>query len=130
MRVWLKRLGWAAGALLLAWVIGWLALPPLLLWQLPPRLSEALGRTVSIGALSLRPWTLEVTANDLVIGGPAGTSEPLLRIAKVHADLSISSLVRRVPVVEALEIDAPQVRVARTADGHYDIDDLLARVAP
>jgi len=130
MRVWLKRSAWAAGALVLVWLIGWLALPPLLLWQLPPRLSEALGRPVSIGALSLKPWTLEVTAGDLVIGGSAGTSEPFLQIAKVHADLSISSLVRRVPVIEALEIDAPRVRIARTADGRYDIDDLLTRFAP
>src|SRR5689334_20022913 len=113
--IWLRRLGWTAAALVLLMVVGWLALPSLLLWQLPPRLSEALGRPVTIGKIELTPWTLEFAANDVAIGGPAGSSEPLLTIGRAHADLSISSLFRRVPVVEEIEIDAPVLRVARTA---------------
>jgi uncharacterized protein involved in outer membrane biogenesis len=128
--IWLRRLGWTAAALVLLMVVGWLALPSLLLWQLPPRLSEALGRPVTIGKIELTPWTLEFAATDIAIGGPAGSSEPLLTIGRAHADLSISSLFRRVPVVEEIEIDAPVLRVARTAEGRYDIDDLLARFAP
>ena len=128
--IWLRRLGWTVAALMLLMVVAWLALPSLLLWQLPPRLGEALGRPVTIGKIELTPWTLEVAANDVAIGGPQGASEPLLTIARAHADLSISSLFRRVPVIEAIEIDAPVLRVARTAEGRYDIDDLLARFAP
>ena len=128
--IWLRRLGWTAAALLLLMVVAWLALPALLMWQLPPRLSEALGRPVTIGKIELTPWTLEVAANDVAIGGPGGAGEPLLTIARAHADLSISSLFRRVPVIEAIEIDAPVLRVARISDGHYDVDDLIARFAP
>ena len=128
--IWLRRLGWTAAALLLLTVIAWLGLPALLLWQLPPRLSEALGRPVTIGKIEFTPWTLEVAANDVAIGGPPGTGEPQLQIGRIHADLSISSLVRRVPVIEAIEIDAPMLRVARLSDGHYDVDDLIARFAP
>jgi uncharacterized protein involved in outer membrane biogenesis len=128
--IWLRRLGWTAAALLLLMVIAWLALPALLLWQLPPRLSTALGRPVTIGKIEFTPWTLEVAASDVAIGGPPGTGEPQLQIGRAHADLSISSLVRRVPVIEAIEIDAPVLRVARLSDGHYDIDDLIARFAP
>ncbi|MEO6743640.1 MAG: DUF748 domain-containing protein, partial [Caldimonas sp.] len=128
--IWWRRLGWTAAALLLLMVVAWLALPALLMWQLPPRLSEALGRPVTIGKIELTPWTLEVAANDVAIGGPGGAGEPLLTIARAHADLSISSLFRRVPVSEAIEIDAPVLRVARVSDGHYDVDDLIARFAP
>ena len=128
--IWLRRLGWTAAALLLLMVVAWLALPALLLWQVPPRLSAALGRPVTIGKIEFTPWTLEVAASDVAIGGPPDTGEPQLQIGRAHADLSISSLVRRVPVIEAIEIDAPVLRVARLSDGHYDIDDLIARFAP
>jgi uncharacterized protein involved in outer membrane biogenesis len=118
------------GAVLLLWVIAWLALPALIKWQLPLRAGEALGRAVTIGEVSFKPWSLDLRVSDIVVAGPAPASEPLLRVKGVHVDVSAASLFKRAPVVEALEIDAPQLRVARTADGHYDIDDLIARFTP
>ena len=35
-----------------------------------------------------------------------------------------------VPRVEALEVDSPSPRIARTSDGHYDVDDLITRFTP
>jgi uncharacterized protein involved in outer membrane biogenesis len=128
--IWLKRLAWGVGAVLLLWVIAWLALPALIKWQLPLRAGEALGRAVTIGEVSFKPWSLDLRVSDIVVAGPAPASEPLLRVKGVHVDVSAASLFKRAPVVEALEIDAPQLRVARTADGHYDIDDLIARFTP
>ncbi len=85
--IWLRRLGWTAAALLLLMVFAWLALPALLLWQVPPRLSAALGRPVTIGKIEFTPWTLEVAASDVAIGGPPDTGEPQLQIGRAHADL-------------------------------------------
>jgi uncharacterized protein involved in outer membrane biogenesis len=119
--------------LLALWLVAWLGVPPLLKWQAQTRLGEALGRTVSFGDVSFKPWTLELTVNDITVAAApaAGASAPpLLHVARVHVDAAISSIFRRAPVIEALEIDAPQLRVARTAAGHYDIDDLLARFKP
>ena len=130
MVVWLKRLAWVVGGVLLLWVAAWLALPALIKWQLPLRAGEALGRAVTLGDASFKPWSMELTLNDLAIAGPSATSEPLLRVKRVHADVSIASIYKRAPVIEALEIDAPQLRVARTAEGRYDIDDLIARFTP
>ena len=129
--VWLRRFAWGVVAVLLLGVVGWLALPPLIKWQVPPRASEALGRAVTIGDVNFKPWSLQLTVNDVAIAGlPTVGSEPLLRVARVHADLSIKTIFERAPVIEALEIDAPQLRVARTGEGHYDIDDLIARFTP
>ena len=128
--VWIRRLAWAAAALLALGIVSWLAVPPLLKWQVQLRLSEALGRSVTIGKVDFKPWALELAVGDLVIGGAAPAAEPLLKVARLRADLSLSSLLRRAPVIEALELDAPQLRLARTAPGHYDIDDLLARFTP
>lgn len=128
--VWIRRVGWAAAALLALGLLAWLAVPPLLKWQGQLRLSEALGRSVTIGKVDFKPWALELAVDDVVVAGPAPASEPLLKVARLRADLSLSSLLRRAPVIEALEIDAPQLRLARTAPGHFDIDDLIARFTP
>ena len=125
--VWLKRVAWVVGAVLLLWVAAWLALPALIKWQAPPRLSEALGRSVTLGDVGFRPWSMRLTLDDLAIAGPAANTPPLLRVKRVLADVSLSSIVRLAPVIEALQIDAPQLQLARTGEGHYDVDDLIAR---
>ena len=132
MNVWLKRLLWSVAALLVLWLLAWLAVPPLLKWQAEKQLTKTLGRGVSVGSVDFHPWALELIISNLVIAGaaPARPDEPLLKLARLRADLSASSLLRRAPVIEALELDALQLRLARTAPGHYDIDDLLARFAP
>ncbi|MEO6033013.1 MAG: DUF748 domain-containing protein [Burkholderiaceae bacterium] len=73
-----------------------------------------------------------VASAPVAAGAAAAPSaaEPLLRIARLHVDLSMASLLRRAPVISALEIDAPQLRVTRTAPGHYDVDDLIERFTP
>ena len=128
--VWIRRLAWCVGLLLLVWGVAWLAVPPLLKWQTQGRLSEALGRAVTVGQVDFKPWAMQLAINELVIAGAAPASEPLLKVARLRADLSWASLLRRAPVIEALELDAPQLRVARTAAGRYDIDDLILRFTP
>ena len=129
--VWLRRFVIGAAAALLFGVIAWLGLPQLIKWQVPLRASAALGRAVTIGNVSFKPWSLGLLVEDLAVAGlPAAGKEPLLRVQRIRADLSIATLFKRALVVQALEIDAPSVRIARTGVGHYDIDDLIARLAP
>lgn len=120
---WLRRLAIGVAAILLLGVVAWLGLPQLLKWQLPLRASAALGRAVTIGDVSIKPWSLELTLDDLAVAGLLGAgADPLLRVARIHVNLSIATLLKRAPVVEALEIDSPSLRIARTGDGHYTID--------
>lgn len=128
--VWLKRGAWVVGAWLLLWLVGWLAVPALIKWQAPPRLSEALGRSVTLGQVDFKPWAMSLTLDDLAIAGAAAGDPPLLRVRRVLANVSLSSIFRRAPVIEALQVDAPQLRLARTGEGHYDVDDLIARFTP
>jgi len=119
----------AVAFILLTWALAWLAAPPLLKGQLQTRLTELLGRPVSVGSVGFQPWRLELTVQDIAIGEAQGTapSEPLLRIAQVRANLAFWPLLRLVPVVEALDIEAPRLKIARLSAGHYDIDDLIDR---
>ncbi len=184
LRVWLWRLAWLLGVLLLLVLLAWGLVPPLVKWQAQSRLSTALDRNVTIGSVGFTPWTLELTINDLVVaaarrptepnaqtpsasapptGSPASSTAmaaapqttatastsasisappadstsastppaqpPLLQVARIHADISSSSLIKLAPVIETLQIDKPEVHVVRLAPGHYDIDDLIERYA-
>ncbi|MEP7100578.1 MAG: DUF748 domain-containing protein, partial [Burkholderiales bacterium] len=99
-------------------------------WQLPLRAGEALGRTVTLGDVSFHPWNLDLTLNDLAVAGLPAAKQPLLQIKQLHANLSAASIFRLSPVIEALEVDALRLNVARTGEGHYDVDDLIARFSP
>jgi len=91
--------------------------------------SEALGRPVSIGQAHFLPWRLAVVLDDVSIGGAGRGQPPLFTLGKLDAALSLRSLLRGHAVIESLTLTKPELRLARTADGHYDIDDLLQRFA-
>ncbi len=124
---WGRRAGWALVGLCSVWALAWLFLPRLIQSQLEQRASDALGRPVSVAAVHFRPWSLELTLEDLrVAGREAG--EPTLRIARLYIDAELQSLFRLAPVVDALEIDGVQAHLTHLGQGHYDIDDILARL--
>ncbi|WP_087748141.1 MULTISPECIES: DUF748 domain-containing protein [unclassified Acidovorax] len=124
---WVRRGLWALLALLLLWLLSWLSVPALVKGPLERIASEQLGRPVTVGAIEFKPWTLEVTLRDIAIGGAQG-GPPQLSIARIYADAELQSLLRLAPVVDALAIDAPHLRLTHLADGHYDVDDILARL--
>ncbi|MBC8056500.1 MAG: DUF748 domain-containing protein, partial [Rhizobiales bacterium] len=126
----MKRWGWGAATLLLVFVTVWLAVPALLKWQLPLRMSEALGRTVTLRDVAFRPWAMSVTLDDLAVAGLTPSAQPLLQIGRLHANISAASLVRLAPVIEALQVDALRLNISRTGEGRYDIDDLISRFTP
>ena len=129
---WMRRLATAVVAVVALWVVTWLAVPPLVRWQAPVRLSAALGRDVTLGAVDFHPWALEIVLHDVAVGPARGASAatPLLRVARVRANVALSSIFRRAPVIEAIDLDQARIALTRTAPGHYDIDDLLQRFAP
>jgi uncharacterized protein involved in outer membrane biogenesis len=122
-------LAWVAGSVALLWAVLWLAVPPLLKWQLQTRLSALLGREFTVESVRFQPWNLDLVLHGVTVAAPSG-AEPQLEVGRLRGNLSVSSLWRRAPVIEALEIDRLQLRMARLADGHYDVDDLLERFTP
>jgi uncharacterized protein involved in outer membrane biogenesis len=131
VRTGLKRLGWILAAVLGLWLVAWLGVPPLLAAQVERHASAALGRPVTVGRVDFRPWTLELTVEQLAVGPAPGAaaSAPLLTVERLYANADARSLLHLAPVLTALEVDAPVLRLTRTAPGHYDIDDLIARFA-
>lgn len=128
---WLRRLLWAVLALLLLWAAAWLAVPPLVKWQAEQRFSALTGRQVTVGAVAFSPWALRLAISDLAVAAAPGAAaaEPQFKLGGLVVDVDAASLLRLAPVVSSLQIDAPRLRVARTAPGRYDIDDILQRFA-
>ncbi len=121
---------WLVGAVLLLWALAWLAVPPIVKSQAEQRASALLGREVRIGRIGFSPWSLQLTIERLSIASAAGAAAPpQFEVGRIIANADMRSLLRLAPVIEALEIDAPIVRAARTADGRYDFDDIVQRFA-
>ena len=109
-RRWRRRLGIALASLLALWVLAWLAVPPLLKWQGEKAASALLGRPVHIGAVDFRPWSLALTLSDLGIDGAPG-APPLLTVRRVFVDGELQSLLRLAPVIDAIRIESPALRL-------------------
>ena len=127
-RRWLRRLAWCVVALLLLWALAWLALPWLLRTQGEKIASEKLGRAVHIGAVEFKPWSLELTVRDLQLAGATPDSAPQFSVERVYVDADMQSLFRLAPVLDAIQVDKPVVRVAQTAPGKFDFDDIVAKL--
>ncbi|RYE60181.1 MAG: DUF748 domain-containing protein, partial [Hyphomicrobiales bacterium] len=125
---WLRRGIVAVLALLLLWLVAWLAVPSIAKSQLQKIASEKLGRQVTVGAIDFKPWSLELTLNDLRIATADGKSAQF-QVDRIYADAELQSILRLAPVIDAVAIDRPVIAVAHLADGKYDIDDILAKIA-
>ncbi|MFZ2293475.1 MAG: hypothetical protein WAW46_00425, partial [Polaromonas sp.] len=147
---WQRRVAWAVGALLLSWALAYAAVPWILKSQLEKIGSEKLGRQLTVGAVDFKPWSLELTIHDLAIAkarpadlsgktaasgsaalpvqSPSPRSSSLLKIKRLYIDAELQSLLRLAPVADALVVEDPEVSLTYLGEGHYDIDDILARL--
>lgn len=125
---WVRRAVLALLVLLVFWLVAWLAVPPIAKSQIQKIASEKLGRQVTVGKIDFKPWTLELALDDLRIATADG-SRPQLAVGRIYADAELQSILRLAPVIDAVTIDAPAVLLTHQADGKYDIDDILAKLA-
>ncbi|WP_182283510.1 DUF748 domain-containing protein [Comamonas testosteroni] len=145
---WLRRLIWSVLALLLLWLLLWAVVPWVAKSQLEKQASEKLGRGVHVGRIEFAPWAMSITLHDLVIdkaikkvadGSDAesiseqkdlkSSAEPQLEIKRIFINASAQSLFRLAPVLDAIEVDAPVVRLTQHSLGRLDIDDVIARLS-
>jgi hypothetical protein len=125
---WVRRAVLALLVLLAVWALAWLAVPPIAKSQIQKIASEKLGRQVTVGKIDFKPWTLELTLNDLRIATADG-SRPQVAVGRIYANAELQSVVRLAPVIDAVTIESPTILLTHLADGKYDIDDILAKLA-
>ena len=124
----MRRLLWTIGTIVALWALAWLLVPPVLKSQLVKAAGTELGRTLTVGEIDFKPWTLELTVNDLVVATQDGKGRQLA-IKRLYANAELESLLRLAPVVQTLSVDGPAIWLRLLGEGKYDIDDILARFA-
>jgi len=98
--------------------------------QLEIRLSEVLQRPVTITSIEIKPRTLELVVlgfrvDDDEKAGANETRAVLFAFNKLSVDLSIESLKQRAPVITAITLTDPQLRLIRESKDRLNISDLL-----
>ncbi len=128
-RRWFKPATRALAALLGVWALSWLSVPALVKGPLERLASEQLGRTVTVGSLDFKPWSLELTLRDIAVAGAKGAEgQAQLTIGRVYVDAELQSLLRLAPVVDAFTVENPVLRLTHLGQGRYDVDDVIAKL--
>ena len=129
-RRWFKPATRALAALLGVWALSWLSVPALVKGPLERLASEQLGRTVTVGSLDFKPWSLELTLRDITVAEAKGAEgQAQLTIGRVYVDAELQSLLRLAPVVDAFTVENPVLRLTHLGQGRYDVDDVIAKLA-
>ncbi len=121
---------WALGiaiVLVVYGLLGFFAAPPIIRAQIQQHASAALGRQVTVGHVRLDPYTLRLQLDRLQVAGPTG-KPTFVAIDQAVVNASWTSLFRLAPVLDALELQRPQIRIARTAPAQFDFGDILKRI--
>ncbi|HEY4083172.1 MAG TPA: DUF748 domain-containing protein [Burkholderiaceae bacterium] len=105
----------------------WIALPGWIKGSGARIATEALGREVRINEVHFQPWRLGLVVEGVSIAGAKGETAPLLNVGRIDAAVSLRSIWHFSPVLSSLTVEKPIIHLARTGDGHYDIDDLIER---
>jgi len=105
-------------------VLGFLAAPPIVRHVLEQQASKALLRPVTVESVSVNPYTLAVTIRGLrVLQKEGGDLLAGFDVLYVNADLS--SIFRVAPVVSALRVEKPQLRLIRLGPNQYNVSDIV-----
>jgi AsmA protein len=90
------------------------------------KLTAMLGRQVKLGDLSMSPLASTVDAQDLTIADdPQFSSDPFITATVIHIGVQMGPLLlQRQILVESLEIEAPQIRLVRAANGAWNFSTL------
>ena len=127
-----SRLRTAAGVALAAVglyaIAGFLVVPPVAKKLIVDNVREKLGRVAHIDSLRFNPFTLDATARGFTIMEADGRT-PFVSFDHLDVNGSITSVYRLAPVVDALTLDGLKVRLVRDTDTHYNLSDVLARLA-
>lgn len=118
----------AAGVLVVYGLLGFFAAPPIIRGQIQQRASTELGRQVTLAAVHLNPYTLRLALDRLHIAGRAGQPD-FIDVDQAVINVSWTSLFRMAPVLDALTLQRPRIRIVRMADGHFNFSDILDRFA-
>ena len=111
---------------LLYTITGFFILPPYLKKTATERLSERLGRSVTIESVSLNPYVLSAVIKGFEIKEDDGKT-PFISFGKLLVDLKMISIVKRLPVIREVRLEQPRIHLVRKSANVYNFSDITER---
>jgi uncharacterized protein involved in outer membrane biogenesis len=106
---------------------GFFILPPYLKKLAMEKLSEQLGRRVTIDSVSLNPFALSTVIKGFEIKEGDG-STTFVSFGRLYVDLQAISLVKGFPVIREVKLEQPRIHLVRTEINRYNFFDIMERV--
>lgn len=125
-------LGSVLAVIALFGLLGYYWLPGFAKAQLELRLSALLERPVTVQAIEIKPYTLELSVNGFRIGEKADgidAPETFFAFDHLYVQISPASITQRAPVISAVTLDAPYIRLARDDAHVFNFSDLIDKFA-
>ena len=110
--------------LLIFTVVGFFVLPPIVKSVLVDKLSQAIGRPVSIQEININPYRLTLAFKGLEIKEKSGT-DTFVSFDEFYVNLDSSSIFRRALVFTEIKLTKPYIRIIRNPDFSYNFSDLI-----
>ncbi|MBV5284771.1 MAG: DUF748 domain-containing protein [Methyloversatilis discipulorum] len=90
--------------------------------------SEFLGRALTLQAVSINPYTLELTVSGVKLLEANGKDEAVT-LDSLTVDVEWASLFKGAPVVRAVQVERPWLRIVRLdEDGRFNFSDVLQKI--
>jgi len=118
-------------AIALFGLLGYYWLPGFVKSQLEMRLSVLLERPVTVQAIEIKPYTLELSVSGFRVGekpGSVDAAETFFALDHLYVDFNpAASITYRAPVISVITLDAPYIRLARDDAEVFNFSDLLEK---
>ena len=123
MRLAKKIVLWCAIVFAVFTLFGFFAAPPLLKAVLVKQLSTALHRSVSVGKISINPYTLTAIIRDVSVKD-RGSDAKFIAFRELEASVSLSIIKGNIALSRII-LREPYVGIIRNSDGTYNFSDIL-----
>lgn len=87
--------------------------------------TEALGTPVTVAAVRIQPWTLEVEVDSVTVG-PRAT--PWFTLKQAQTQLSLASVRHLAPVIRRVQLTEPMFWLERQTADQFNISPVMARL--
>ena len=108
-------------------IAGFFILPPYLKKLAMEKLSEQLGRRVTVESVSLNPFALSTVIKGFEIKESDG-STTFISFGRLYVDLQAISIIKGFPVIREVKLEQPRIHLVRTEANRYNFSDITERV--
>jgi uncharacterized protein involved in outer membrane biogenesis len=119
-----KILWWIVGLVAAFALIGFLVVPPIAKWKLQDELSKALHRPVTVETVRVNPFAPSASVRGFAVRERSGDGL-FVTFDELYVNVAWTSIFRLAPVVDAVKLTRPHVRVVRNSDRTYNFQDLV-----